>query len=477
MVTSRRNGAGFLLCVFAAAVLVAFPSCRKEEPQVPLPVEEPQEIEAFLKSIPRVLSVERLEDGFEGFESAWKMTFDQPLDHFDGRTGHHIPQRVYLHFKSYDAPVVFYGTGYQILDYIPDVSKLLNANVIEFEYRYFGESVPDGMYPDVNWTYLTSEQASADLHDIYGAFKPAFRGKWVSSGVSKGGITSAMYARFYPDDMDLYLPFCAPFCKSLNDDSIGKWVSDGVATAEVREAMVRFIKMALRMQGDLCDEALSREEFKTASRDALAVMMPVYVINTFFNRLAYTPVGKWYPEIPGGESSAAEVLDFILGKDNAGARQQERLKMDLTVALTKSGEDGAQVSANPYMPQARRELGYFSFDLAPFREEVEAGLVNEAHTRFGDSLGTPAERAAITYSDTLMVNFLGKFLPRTGAKMIFVYGQDDYWTGAGVRDNCGNPNIERFLVRDSNHTDSFLGYPHNEDTEALSAAINRVLGL
>ena len=122
-------------------------------------------------------------------------------------------------------------------------------------------------------------------------------------------------------------------------------------------------------------------------------------------------------------------------------------------------------------------MGYFSFDLTPYRDEVEEGLVGEEDARFGDDLGTPAERAAITYSDTLMVNFLEKFLPRTGAKMIFVYGQDDFWTGAGIKDNCGNPNIGRFVIRDSNHTDDFLSYPHKEDSNALTAAINGVLGL
>ena len=461
------------LLILVAVVLATFSSCRKDG--TPVPEDGPQEIEAFLKSIPRVSSVQKLEDDWEGFESAWQLKFVQPLDHFDESVKYRILQRVYVHFKSFDAPVVFYGSGYEIMNIFPDISQLLDANVVEFEYRYFGESVPDGMYPDVNWTWLTSRQASEDLHDIYEAFKPALRGKWVSSGVSKGGITSAMYARFHPDDMDLYLPFCAPFCKSLNDDSIGRWISDGVASPQVREAMVGFIKMALWMQEELCEEAVTREGFEGQSYEAIADQMPGYIINAFFDRLAYQFVDEWLPNIPDEESSASEVLDFILNS-NSGRTEGKR-RRDMLVTFTKSGEDDSLISSEPYEPQALKELGYFSFDLTPYRDEVEEGLVGEEDARFGDDLGTPAERAAITYSDTLMVNFLEKFLPRTGAKMIFVYGQDDFWTGAGIKDNCGNPNIGRFVIRDSNHTDDFLSYPHKEDSNALTAAINGVLGL
>lgn len=462
------------LLLIAATILVTFSSCRKDEQPVPDPVEEPPVIEEFLKSIPQILSFEKLEDDWTGFESTWQLTFKQPLDHFDQSIGYSIPQRVYLHFKSYDAPVVLYGTGYEIYNFIPHVARLLDANVIEFEYRYFDKSIPDGMYPDVNWTYLTSRQASADLHDIYEAFKPAFRNKWVSSGVSKGGITSALYARFYPDDMDLYLPFCAPFCTSLDDEGIGKWISEGIATQEVRDGMINFIKMALWMQDELCEEAAKRDEFKALSLEDIAAEMPGYIINTFFDRLAYKPVSDWFPTIPDENSSVADVFDFISGKEQT----VEKRRKDMMVTFsTKSGEEESLSLNSPYEPQALKELGYFNYDLTPYREEVEENLISYDDARFSDNLGTAAEREAIAFSDTLMVNFLGKFLPKTNAKMIFVYGQDDYWTGAGIKDNCGNPNIERFIIKDSNHSEDFLDYPHKEDTEALSAAIYKVLGL
>ncbi|MGM9787220.1 MAG: S28 family serine protease [Candidatus Cryptobacteroides sp.] len=462
------------LLLIAATISVMFSSCRQDEQPIPEPGEEPQAIEEFLQSIPQVFSVEKLEDDWAGFESAWQMTFKQPLDHFDKSVGYSIPQRVYLHFKSYDAPVVLYGTGYQIYDFVPDIARLLDANVIEFEYRYFEKSIPDGMYPDVNWTYLTSRQASADLHDIYEAFKPAFWNKWVSSGVSKGGITSALYARFYPDDMDLYLPFCAPFCTSLDDEGIGKWISEGIATQEVRDGMIKFIKMALRMQEELCEEAANRDEFKAMSLEDIAAQMPGNIINTFFDRLAYKPVSDWFPMIPDENSSVAEIYDFI----SAAEQSVEERRRDMKVRLfTKSGEEEPLISDNAYEPQALRELGYFIFDLTPYREEVEENLISDDDVRFADNLGTASERETIVFSDTLMVNFLGKFLPKTNSKMIFVYGQDDFWTGAGIKDNCGNPNIGRFVIKDSNHTDDFLAYPHNEDTEALSAAINKALGL
>ncbi|MGN0188466.1 MAG: S28 family serine protease [Candidatus Cryptobacteroides sp.] len=435
----------FWLQMTAAAVLVVLSSCRKEEsPLDPKPYEPPQDIKEFLESIPQISSVKELEDECTGFESKWELTFTQPLDHFDGSIGYKIPQKLYLHFKSYDAPVVFYGTGYNIMNYIPDVATLLDANVIEFEYRYFDTSIPDGMYPDVNWTYLTSCQASADLHAIYEAFKPAFGGKWVSSGVSKGGITSAFYARFYPDDMDLYLPFCAPFCMSLNDERIGKWISNGIATKEVREGMIAFIKMALRMQPELCAVAIENKYFKLLTLEQMALALPTYIISTFIQLLSYYPVEEWFGEIPTKDDedfSAQKVFDFIIRTIDGNAVEGRKRNQEMLLALTKSGEE-EELSQNPYCAQSLKELGYFCFDLTPYQDEVNDNLISEAYARFGDNMGTKAERAAITFSDTLMVNFFDKFLPKTDAKMIFVYGQNDIWTGAGLQEeDCVGPNV------------------------------------
>ena len=107
------------LLILVAVVLVTFSSCRKDG--TPVPEDGPQEIEAFLKSIPRVSSVQKLEDDWEGFESAWQLKFVQPLDHFDESVKYRILQRVYVHFKSFDAPVVFYGSGYEIMNIFPDI--------------------------------------------------------------------------------------------------------------------------------------------------------------------------------------------------------------------------------------------------------------------------------------------------------------------------------------------------------------------
>ena len=54
-------------------------------------------------------------------------------------------------------------------------------------------------------------RVTEDFHNLFGALKKVLKGKWVMSGVSKGGITTLLQHTFYPNDMDIYVPYSAPF--------------------------------------------------------------------------------------------------------------------------------------------------------------------------------------------------------------------------------------------------------------------------
>ena len=67
---------------------------------------------------------------------------------------------------------------------------------------FFGKSIPDSM----KWEYLTVEQAAADLHTINQLFRKIYKGKWISTGISKGGQTTLYFKYFYPEDVDIAIP-------------------------------------------------------------------------------------------------------------------------------------------------------------------------------------------------------------------------------------------------------------------------------
>ncbi|MBO7129694.1 MAG: hypothetical protein J6W05_07990 [Prevotella sp.] len=56
----------------------------------------------------------------------------------------------------------------------------------------------------------------------------------------------------------------------------------------------------------------------------------------------------------------------------------------------------------------------------------------------------------------LEVNLL-KNLETTEKKLIFVYGEDDPWTGAAIP-NPSNPNVKKYIVPHGTHTDDFTHY-------------------
>ena len=107
-----------------------------------------------------------------------------------------------------------YGAGYALRPtYREELSELFDANMIFVEHRYFLESTPE----PCDWQYLTAENSAEDLHAVTTAFKTLYPGKWISTGISKGGQTSLLYRVFFPDDVDVSVPYVAPLCYARED--------------------------------------------------------------------------------------------------------------------------------------------------------------------------------------------------------------------------------------------------------------------
>ena len=103
--------------------------------------------------------------------------FTQPLDHRHPEKGS-FRQRVIVSHIGFDRPTVIvtegYGAAYALRSqYREELSKLLNANMIFVEYRYFLESTPEPK----DWQYLTAENSADDLHAITTAFKKHLSGQ------------------------------------------------------------------------------------------------------------------------------------------------------------------------------------------------------------------------------------------------------------------------------------------------------------
>ena len=135
------------------------------------------------------------------------MTFDQPADHGHPE-GVHFQQRLTLLHRDVAAPMIIFNSGYD-LDPNPSRSeptRFVNGNQLSCEHRYFAASRPD----PTDWTLLDIEQAAADQHRVIQAFKTIYGGRWLSTGASKGGMTSIFHRRFYLYDVDGTVAYVAP---------------------------------------------------------------------------------------------------------------------------------------------------------------------------------------------------------------------------------------------------------------------------
>ncbi len=182
----------------------------------------------------------------EGYSSAYELKIKQPLDHKDESKGHFY-QRVFLSHKGFDNPTAIITNGYgRPTNNITEVAKLTNANQLNVEHRYFLESSPDSLIYD----YLNFEQVTADLHKINQLFRTIYSGKWIASGISKGGTTTIFYRYFYPDDVDVSIPYVAPVNLGKADKRIYEFL-DNIGTKECRKDIYDFQVRMLRKASDV----------------------------------------------------------------------------------------------------------------------------------------------------------------------------------------------------------------------------------
>ena len=179
-----------------------------------------------LLEIDGVVSVDVIEQETKVFAEKYLLTLSQPIDWSDPNSAM-FPQRVEIGYQSDESVNVFCVTGYLLNDRVfamddrREMVKMYNANMIVPEYRFNGKSVPEGLSNDSTdlWQYLTGENASHDFHRIISELKDILSGRWVFTGASKGGAATMVFASYYPNDADIYVPTVAPF----GDETDGKF--------------------------------------------------------------------------------------------------------------------------------------------------------------------------------------------------------------------------------------------------------------
>jgi hypothetical protein len=355
---------------------------------------------AHLKDISRI---EELPS--EHYSEKYLMRIRQPIDHKHPETGFFTQRVVVCHVGS-DRPTIIvtegYGGNYALSSrYQEELSKLLHANVVFVEHRYFIESTPES----VDWDYLTAENSAFDLHHIITTFRSLYVGKWISTGISKGGQTTLIYRAFFPDDVDFSVPYVAPLCRGAEDGRHEGFLRK-VGTKAERKKIEAFQLEVLKRKETIIPllETFCREKGLTF-RLPIAEILDYCVLEYSF---AFWQWGTRVSDIPS--LSSDDKILFAHLTDISGPDYFAENQPNAT-----------------FFVQAAKELGYYGYDTHPFRKYLTIKNADD----YLKKLMLPPGAENITFDPTLYQKIY-HFLKDNDPKFIFIYGELDPWSAAHV---------------------------------------------
>ncbi len=378
-----------------------------------------QSIESRLRDLTDVVEVTKL-DPPAGYGEAYELQVLQPLDH-QNPDGPEFQQRMYLSHIDFSRPMVIVTEGYAApRNYLSEPTRLLRSNQLIVEHRYFGTSRPDSLL----WPFLTVRQSAEDLHKIVGILKGLYHGTWVSTGVSKGGQTTCLFRYFFPNDVDVSIPYVAPINLAQEDPRPTEFLRH-VGPDSVRARIEGFQVLALRKEAQALPALtkLAREKGYNFSRGE-ALMFEFAVLEYPFAFWQYGGVSR-LAGMPGDTASGDEIVRHL----------------DAVVHFSMYDDRGISYFA-PFQYQAYTEMGYYTYDIT----DVKPYLT---------TLRNPSNRilaptgADLTYRPEVF-QAINAWLRYEGRNFIYLYGENDPWTASAV-ELTGVTNSIRMITRGGNH--------------------------
>lgn len=340
------------------------------------------------------------------FKEYFEVMVDQPLDHFNS-TGKIFKQRIFVGLNNKSVPTVMETEGYAIgTTSLPGFMK--DCNYISVEHRYFGRSVPDSL----DWNCLTIKQAASDLHHIRELFGQIFKGKWMTTGISKGGQTAIAYKMYFPNDVDATLAYVTPIKNGLNDTRFTDYLNSNLKT-ECGKKILDFQQFAFRNKKKLLNQFNNYVQQKK------------YTFGKMNNEKVFEYLLLEYPFafyqncfdcklIPDTTATTAAIIEEVV-----------------SVVSPKFFSEAFRSKLEPSFYMFYNELGYYEYDLRRFKQWLSSG--NYPNNIF-------APQNVVPNFDTTYLASLNTFITSpTTEKIIFVYGEFDPYTSASPKfDNNKN---------------------------------------
>lgn len=403
-----------------------------------------QSLETRLFELPDV-AFKKVESGDD--RATYEVMVKQYLDHKDPAKGTFY-QKVYLSHVGYDRPTVIVTEGYnRPRNRVYELTKLLEANQVQVEHRYFGNSMPDS----IDYNYLNLEQVTADLHRVNQLFRNLYQGKWVSTGISKGGSTTIIYRYFFPNDVDVSVPYVAPINREYEEQRIYDFL-DKVGTKEVRNQILAFQKRLLK----------NREE-----------ILPLLHFYGMGARLKFTYLTEEEAfeyavlEYPFSFWQWGGKAEEIPGKDADITTHVEHL---LKVSNINFFADQSMTAFASHYYQAAQEMGYYGYETDDFK-----GLLKALPMKPYPNAAFTPNKMKVEFDGSLL-DKVNKWLETEGNQFIYINGALDTWSATAVPENS-KVDAHWFFMAGKDHGAARIRNMTDENREKVVSALEKWLSV
>jgi hypothetical protein len=398
----RRTLAAAILPVLAASMIGLTAAVPAQAGPGTASVQAQTDLKDQLEAIPGLTVTSEEAAPAPGYRFFF-LTYRQAVDHRNPQ-GPTFEQRLQLLHRDTSRPMILHTTGYNMPEYAfrSEPTALVDGNQISVEQRFFEPSRPQ----PADWRKLDIWQAATDHHKIVQALKPLYSGKWISTGASKGGMTSVYHRRFYPRDVDGVVAYVAPNdANNKQDKAYDDFFASVGSTPACRTSLENLQKEALTRRSamvDLYDQYAAANNLSFdrvfGSTDKAFEMT---VLDTEWAFWQYSSEADC-ASVPARTATDQEIFDFID-----------------TVAGFAFYADDAILGYSPYYYQAATQLGWPQPKFAHLK-----GLLHYPNLYVANS-SLPAELRA--KHDPWPIADVDRWVSKDASQMLFVYGSDDPW--------------------------------------------------
>lgn len=402
---------------------------------------------SFLISVAQVAELEQFFSAQEGLTFKrivpsnvkyvdYVIKLKQPLDHKDSTKGYFL-QKIYLSHLKFNAPTVMKTAGYALgKNENEEITELLKCNQIEVEHRYFGSSTPD----PIDYTYLNLEQASADLHRINEIFRTLYTNEWLSTGASKGGVSTLYYKFYYPNDVKASIAYVSPLPNAAEDQRVYTFL-DSIGDEVCREQLAEFQLYLLKNRDSILPVLKSYYDSLELVYTYLSFEEAYEVAVLEFSFYFWQWEGNCN-ELPNINSTIKEVTAYCLSRDLMS------LYSDLFMNYYSS-----------HYYQSATEIGYYGFRIDRFKDYLQVIPSDSNYS----AIFTPNKM--VLKFDSSLNQSLNQWLETNGNNIIYIYGSQDTWSACAINPS-NKVNSKRYILLGKNHGNATILEMNKKDKKS-----------